>query len=140
QEMNMHVDAPHARPPNVPGYKRTPTTARIRSCRPGPAGSQQVQPTRPDADPWRRYSRKTSTLRAARMPSFQWSSTMSAGTWMSGFAPEGGRSQGSVGSEHADADAADLQAGIAGLANLVTGSLGLDDLLARVATFATGAI
>jgi GAF domain-containing protein len=59
---------------------------------------------------------------------------------MSGFAPEGGSVPGLFGAEPADADAADLQAGIAGLASLVTGTLGLDELLARVATFATGAI
>jgi GAF domain-containing protein len=65
---------------------------------------------------------------------------MSAGTLMTGFPPDGGSSQGSLGAEQAEADAADLQTGIAGLANLVTGSLGLDELLARVATFATNAI
>jgi GAF domain-containing protein len=56
---------------------------------------------------------------------------------MTGLPPEAGRSPGL---EQAEADAADLQAGIVGLANLVTGSLGLDELLARVATFATNAI
>ena len=59
---------------------------------------------------------------------------------MSGFPSEGGRSQHPLGPEQAEADAADLQAGLAGLAGLVTGSLGLDELLARVATFATNAI
>ena len=59
---------------------------------------------------------------------------------MTEFPPEGARAPGSVGSEQAEADAADLQAGIAGLAGLVTGSLGLDELLARVATFAKNAI
>jgi GAF domain-containing protein len=59
---------------------------------------------------------------------------------MTGFPPEGGSAQRSSAAEPADADAADLQAGIAGLASLVTGSLGLDELLARVATFATNAI
>jgi len=54
--------------------------------------------------------------------------------------PEGSRSQDLLGSEHDDADAVDLQGSIAGLANLVTGSLGLDELLRRVATFATSAI
>jgi len=59
---------------------------------------------------------------------------------MTGLPPEGGRLQDSLGAEQAEADAADLQAGIAGLASLVTGSLGLDELLARVATYATNAI
>lgn len=54
--------------------------------------------------------------------------------------PEEGGPRRWPGSEQAEADAADLQAGIAGLAGLVTGSLGLDELLARVATFATNAI
>jgi GAF domain-containing protein len=54
--------------------------------------------------------------------------------------PAQGSSDDSLGAERADADAADLQAGIAGLASLVTGSLGLDQLLAQVATFATQAI
>jgi GAF domain-containing protein len=58
---------------------------------------------------------------------------------MTGFTPEGGIPQGPLGSEQAEADAADLQASIAGLASLVTGSLGLDELLARVATFARNA-
>jgi GAF domain-containing protein len=59
---------------------------------------------------------------------------------MTEFSPETGSAPRSLGSEQADADAADLQAGIAGLASLVTGSLGLDELLARVATFARNAI
>ena len=59
---------------------------------------------------------------------------------MTGAAPEGGRSQDSLGSDRASADAADLQGSIDGLARLVTGSLGLDELLTRVATFATNAI
>jgi GAF domain-containing protein len=59
---------------------------------------------------------------------------------MTGLTPEGGTPQGPLGSEQEEADAADLQDGIAGLASLVTGSLGLDELLARVATFATNAI
>jgi transcriptional regulator with GAF, ATPase, and Fis domain len=58
---------------------------------------------------------------------------------MTGPPPEG-RSQDPLGSDQADADAADLRGSIAGLANLVTGSLGLDELLVRVATFATNAI
>jgi GAF domain-containing protein len=57
---------------------------------------------------------------------------------MTGFPPGGEDFPGLIGSEHDDD--ADLQAGIAGLANLVTGSLGLDELMSRVATFATGAI
>jgi GAF domain-containing protein len=59
---------------------------------------------------------------------------------MTGFTPEAGPAAGSLGTEHADASAADLRAGIAGLASLVTGSLGLDELLGRVATFARNAI
>ena len=57
---------------------------------------------------------------------------------MTGFSSEGGSS----GAERADADAdaADVRVGIAGLASLVTGSLGLDELLRRVATFARNAI
>jgi GAF domain-containing protein len=42
--------------------------------------------------------------------------------------------------EQSSADAADLQAGIAALAGLVAGSLGLPDLLAEVASFAVRAI
>jgi GAF domain-containing protein len=42
--------------------------------------------------------------------------------------------------EQATADAADLQAGIGGLAGLVAGSVGLRELLAEVATFAVRAI
>lgn len=42
--------------------------------------------------------------------------------------------------EQIRADAADLQASLADLASLVTGTLGLDQLLARVATFAARAI
>jgi GAF domain-containing protein len=59
---------------------------------------------------------------------------------MTEFPPDKGRSQNSLGLEQADADAADLQGSIVGLANLVTGSLGLDELLRRVATFARNAI
>ena len=43
-------------------------------------------------------------------------------------------------SEQVSADDADLQAGIANLAGLVAGSLGLPELLAEVASFAVGAI
>ncbi len=43
-------------------------------------------------------------------------------------------------SAQASADVADLQAGLAGLSGLVTGSLGLDALLRQVATFAARAI
>jgi len=43
-------------------------------------------------------------------------------------------------SEQARADALDLRAGLAGLAGLVSGSLDLQELLARVASFATQAI
>lgn len=59
---------------------------------------------------------------------------------MTEFPSDAARPRGSLSSDQADANAADLQAGIAGLASLVTGSLGLDELLARVATFATNAI
>lgn len=59
---------------------------------------------------------------------------------MPGLPPETGASTGSFGTQQAEADVADLQAGLAGLAGLVTGSLGLHELLARVATFATNAI
>ena len=55
---------------------------------------------------------------------------------MTGFSPEEGPAAGPLGAEQTDANAADLRAGIAGLASLVTGSLGLDELLGRVATFA----
>ena len=59
---------------------------------------------------------------------------------MTGSPPESSSSSRSSGPEQAEADAADLQAGLAGLAGLVTDSLGLDELLTRVATFATNAI
>ena len=59
---------------------------------------------------------------------------------MTGLSSEGGQSPASPGPDEAEAGAADLQAGLAGLASLVTGSLGLDELLARVAVFATHAI
>ena len=59
---------------------------------------------------------------------------------MTGALPQEGRSPDSLGWDQADADAADLRGSIAGLANLVTGSLGLDELLTRVATFARNAI
>ena len=59
---------------------------------------------------------------------------------MTELPPDGGSSQGSLGLDQAEADAADLQSGLAGLASLVTGTLGLDELLARVAVFATNAI
>jgi GAF domain-containing protein len=59
---------------------------------------------------------------------------------MTGAPPEGRSAQDALGSDQAEADAADLQGGIAGLATLITGSLGLDELLTRVATFATSAI
>lgn len=59
---------------------------------------------------------------------------------MTRFPPEAGASPGWPDAEQADADAADLRSGIAGLASLVTGSLGLDELLTRVATFARNAI
>src|SRR5689334_20089904 len=55
-------------------------------------------------------------------------------------APDEGRSQDSVGPDRAGADEADLQACLAGLATLVTGRLGLEEVLTRVATFATSAI
>lgn len=42
--------------------------------------------------------------------------------------------------EHASADAADLQSGLTDLAGLVAGSWGLEELLTRVATFAVKAI
>lgn len=42
--------------------------------------------------------------------------------------------------ERASADASDLQAGLADLAGLVTGSFGLTELLARVATYAAHAV
>ncbi len=42
--------------------------------------------------------------------------------------------------EQADADEADLQASLGGLASLVTGTIGLSDLLEQVATFAARAI
>lgn len=75
------------------------------------------------------------TLADAVRPAAGW--IESAGSLMAGISPEEDRSRGA---EQAEADAADLQASIAGLASLVTGSLGLDELLARVATFATNAI
>jgi GAF domain-containing protein len=59
---------------------------------------------------------------------------------MTGAPSESGKPQEPPVSDHADADAADLQSSIAGLASLVTGSLGLDELLTRVAAFATNAI
>jgi len=45
-----------------------------------------------------------------------------------------------IAEETSDVDTTELQVGIAGLAGLMTGSLGLDELLGRVATFATNAI
>jgi GAF domain-containing protein len=59
---------------------------------------------------------------------------------MTGLSSEGGQSPAVPDLEQAEAEAADLQAGLAGLASLMTGSLGLDELLARVAVFATNAI
>ena len=59
---------------------------------------------------------------------------------MTGVSSEGGRPPASPGPDEAEPDSADLQAGLAGLASLVTGSLGLDELLAQVAVFATKAI
>ena len=59
---------------------------------------------------------------------------------MTGLSSEAGQSPAAPGPEEAEAGAADLQAGLAGLASLVTGSLALDELLARVAVFATDAI
>jgi hypothetical protein len=47
---------------------------------------------------------------------------------------------GSLTSEQASADAADLRAGIDDLAGLVAGSLGLPELLAEESTFAVHAI
>lgn len=47
---------------------------------------------------------------------------------------------GSLNSEQAGADAADLRAAIGELAGLVAGSLGLPELLAEVSTFAVHAI
>jgi hypothetical protein len=46
----------------------------------------------------------------------------------------------SLTTEQAKADGADLESSLADLAALVTGSLGLEELLARVATFAAHAI
>jgi GAF domain-containing protein len=52
----------------------------------------------------------------------------------------GGLPVGSLSPHQASADAADLRAGIDALAGLVTGSLGLPELLAEVSTFAVRAI
>jgi GAF domain-containing protein len=54
--------------------------------------------------------------------------------------PDGGEPPVSLTPEQAALDAADLQASLADLARLVTGSMGLEDLLARVAGFAARAI
>jgi len=58
---------------------------------------------------------------------------------MTGSPPDPERSP-PLADDQADVDAAELQVGIAGLAGLVTDALGLDELLGRVATFATNAI
>ena len=52
----------------------------------------------------------------------------------------GGWPSGSLSAQQANADAADLRAGIDELAGLVAGSLGLPELLAEVSTFAVHAI
>jgi GAF domain-containing protein len=60
---------------------------------------------------------------------------------MAEFSDNGtGSSGGSLTTERASADAADLKAGIDDLAGLVAGGLGLPELLAEVATFAVHAI
>jgi hypothetical protein len=59
---------------------------------------------------------------------------------MSDFDGGGGEPVVSLTTEQAKADAADLESSLADLAALVTGSLGLEELLTRVATFAAHAI
>jgi len=59
---------------------------------------------------------------------------------MSEFDPDHGEPAAPPTPEQAALDAADLQASLADLARLVTGGLGLEDLLARVAGFAARAI
>jgi GAF domain-containing protein len=59
---------------------------------------------------------------------------------MTDFAPGADGFAASLTSEQASADAADLQASLANLAGLVTGALGLQEMLAHVATFAAHAI
>jgi hypothetical protein len=54
--------------------------------------------------------------------------------------PEAGRSIGELSAEQRAADLADLRAGLADLAGSLTGSHGLDVLLARVATLMANAI
>jgi GAF domain-containing protein len=58
---------------------------------------------------------------------------------MADLTPEAG-GPGTLTPEQRAADTADLQASLAALAGLVTGSQGLDELLGRVATFAANAI
>src|ERR1700722_1596718 len=59
---------------------------------------------------------------------------------MSDFDERAGESSAPLTEEQASADAAELRSSLADLAGLVTGSLGLEELLARVATFAARAI
>jgi transcriptional regulator with GAF, ATPase, and Fis domain len=69
------------------------------------------------------------------------SSTVSAGTAMTDLTPSADDSaDGQLTPEQVTADAADLQASLSDLAGLVTGALGLQELLAQVATFAAHAI
>lgn len=59
---------------------------------------------------------------------------------MSEFEAAPAASAGGLSAEQASSDAADLQSSLSELAGLVTGSLGLEELLGRVATFAARAI
>ena len=59
---------------------------------------------------------------------------------MSEFEATSATTAGGLSAEQASSDAADLQSSLRELAGLVTGSLGLEDLLGRVATFAARAI
>ncbi|MDT4937403.1 MAG: hypothetical protein QOG80_1074 [Pseudonocardiales bacterium] len=59
---------------------------------------------------------------------------------MTGLTSDAADSRGSLSPGQATADAADLQAGLASLAGLVTGTSPVEELLAQVATFAARAI
>lgn len=59
---------------------------------------------------------------------------------MTEFSNDGEQPADSLTPEQASADAADLQSSLADLAGLVTGSLGLSELLGQVATYAANAI
>jgi hypothetical protein len=66
--------------------------------------------------------------------------TIGAGIDMTDLDPPAVQTSVSLAAARASADAADLAGSLADLAGLVTGTLGLDDVLGKVATFAARAI